>query len=221
MTSTVVPSLRMDADDPETTLEPTCAAPELAELAWSVDDDDGPPRQQWRTVWGAAIAVVIFGVVAAIVIVIGHHAWRVHQQAQAMVQAMADQTSPPSVMLKTAVAAAPAPPAVPPPVAAPTVTVTTTASPSPTSTPQPMHVPTAADDNQYIAAVQRGGMTIINRDAAITAGHAICVALAQGHSQDEIASGIVKTNPTFNSAGAYATIAAAVNVYCPEQRRGD
>ena len=76
-------------------------------------------------------------------------------------------------------------------------------------------------DAVYLAALQHSGITVTNRANAITAGHAICLLLSQGHSETEIVAMVMKDNPTFSAAVARDSdsVIGAVSAYCPDEMR--
>jgi Protein of unknown function (DUF732) len=103
-------------------------------------------------------------------------------------------------------------------------TVTVTAMPGPTWTPPPAapSIPQAADqDARYLAALQRAGVTVTNRDSAIAAGHLYCTALRQGRTRDELKQSTLRSNPGMTGVAAADSVEAAITAYCPEQRRGE
>jgi hypothetical protein len=77
--------------------------------------------------------------------------------------------------------------------------------------------PASADetDDAYIAALQRHGIPIKNRDATIAMGHTVCVALDQGESTTSIMATLSNAaDISFNDAGF--VLGASVAAYCPE-----
>lgn len=169
-------------------------------LAWSAADDvEEPARQSWRGVCGKAAAVLAVCVVTAVAMVLLYREQRrdeVHPVQTADPSSSATKVASPSTAQNWPV---PYPPS----------------AEHLSGTPEQRVDPEA--DDQYLAALQRGGMTVINRNAAIAAGHSTGRALTQGRSDAEIAASMMQNNSSFDKAGATATIAAAVAAYCPGQ----
>ncbi|MGE2814358.1 DUF732 domain-containing protein [Mycobacterium heidelbergense] len=188
----------------ETVAVPNSAAPEVAELAWSSNDDDGDgerdggdrrdddgqparagDRQSWRATWRIAAALVAAGLVLAGAIVFGR-----------------------SLLAGDTKAAAPRP-------AAPATPKGGATPGSPAGSPPSSIVSTPDQDNKYIQALNDRGISFANPDAAIANGKLVCSDIGRGVSVPQITAAFRASNPGLaDSANTYVTI--SVQTYCPQ-----
>jgi hypothetical protein len=73
-----------------------------------------------------------------------------------------------------------------------------------------------ATDDAFITALQQKGVTVADRDAAIAAGHSVCVAFAQGGTRATVVKSLLADG--FSAQDAGRMMAVSVSVYCPKYR---
>jgi hypothetical protein len=73
-----------------------------------------------------------------------------------------------------------------------------------------------ATDDAFISALQQKGVTVADRDAAIAAGHSVCVTFNQGGTRAAVLKNLLADG--FSAQDAGRTMAVAVSVYCPKYR---
>jgi|ERR1700729_3911616 hypothetical protein len=73
-----------------------------------------------------------------------------------------------------------------------------------------------ATDDAFITALQQKGVTVADRDAAIAAGHAVCVTFGQGGTRAAVVKSLLADG--FSAQDAGRTMAVSVSVYCPKHR---
>jgi hypothetical protein len=100
---------------------------------------------------------------------------------------------------------------------------TTTSTSSVAEPPIASYIPTTSSsppavnvDDVFIAAIQRSGMTVTNRDAAIAAGHAVCLSLDKGATTSDIIGELMSGGYSAKDAGSIMGISIAA--YCPRYR---
>jgi hypothetical protein len=98
------------------------------------------------------------------------------------------------------------------PAAPPTATIPPTAAPAPAPAPVP---PTADPDQRYLAALNAGGVAIIDVGVVIQGAHEICAALGSGQSKAAIEADLMAANKTLTEVNAATIVNSAVAVYCP------
>ncbi len=79
--------------------------------------------------------------------------------------------------------------------------------------------PASADQNDdgYLAALEKHGIVITNRDSAIATGRTVCDGLKKGQTGSNLVLSIIKgTNLSARSAGYI--ISASVASYCPQYK---
>jgi Protein of unknown function (DUF732) len=75
--------------------------------------------------------------------------------------------------------------------------------------------PTSQDAN-FLAALDKAGISYGSPDQAIAAGNAVCQLLSEGKSAAEAAWQLVITNPGLTSDTATEFAGIAASVYCPQ-----
>jgi hypothetical protein len=73
-----------------------------------------------------------------------------------------------------------------------------------------------ATDDAFISALQQKGVTVADRDAAIAAGHSVCLAFGQGGTRTAVVKSLLAEG--FSPQEAGRMMAASVSVYCPKYR---
>jgi Protein of unknown function (DUF732) len=73
-----------------------------------------------------------------------------------------------------------------------------------------------ATDDAFISALQQKGVTVADRDAAIAAGHSVCVTFGQGGTRAAVVKNLLAEG--FSPQDAGRMMAASVSVYCPKYR---
>ena len=73
-----------------------------------------------------------------------------------------------------------------------------------------------ATDDALIAALQRNGVTVADRDAAIAAGRSVCVTFDQGGTRAAVVKSLLADG--FSAQDAGRMMAVSVSVYCPKYR---
>ncbi|MCV7101544.1 DUF732 domain-containing protein [Mycobacterium palustre] len=71
-------------------------------------------------------------------------------------------------------------------------------------------------DDAFVVALERSGMTVTNRDAAIAAGHMVCVAFDQGSTPSAVVTSLMGQGFSPHDAGSIMGISVAA--YCPKYR---
>ncbi|WAJ42629.1 DUF732 domain-containing protein [Mycobacterium sp. Aquia_216] len=72
-----------------------------------------------------------------------------------------------------------------------------------------------SDDDAFLAALTKAGISYQNPDKAIKAGQKVCDLANSGTSQLDIVRDIRDLNPAFTMASAARFAQAAASVYCP------
>ncbi|OSC24970.1 hypothetical protein B8W69_20400 [Mycobacterium vulneris] len=78
-----------------------------------------------------------------------------------------------------------------------------------------------SDDDAFLAALTKAGISYQNPDRAITAGQKVCDLANSGTSQLDIVRDIRDLNPGFTMVSAAKFAQAAASVYCPERLSTD
>ncbi|MBV8785978.1 MAG: DUF732 domain-containing protein [Mycobacterium sp.] len=78
-----------------------------------------------------------------------------------------------------------------------------------------------SDDDAFLAALNKAGITYQNSDRAIKAGQKVCDLANSGTSQLDIIRDVHELNPAFTSAKAALFVQAAASAYCPERLSTD
>ena len=73
-----------------------------------------------------------------------------------------------------------------------------------------------ATDDAFISALQQKGVTVADRDAAIAAGHSVCVTFNQGGTRAAVVKNLLAEGFAAQDAGR--VMAVSVSVYCPKYR---
>jgi hypothetical protein len=74
-----------------------------------------------------------------------------------------------------------------------------------------------SDDDAFLAALTKAGITYQNPDRAIKAGQKVCELADSGIAQLEIIRDVHELNPAFTTAKAALFVQTAASVYCPER----
>ncbi|BAX92716.1 DUF732 domain-containing protein [Mycobacterium shigaense] len=74
-----------------------------------------------------------------------------------------------------------------------------------------------ADDDAFLAALDKAGISYKSPDRAIAAGQKVCDLANSGTSQLDIIRDVHEFNPAFSAASAARFVQAAASVYCPER----
>jgi hypothetical protein len=77
------------------------------------------------------------------------------------------------------------------------------------------------DDDAFLAALTKAGITYKNADKAVSAGQKVCDLASGGTSQTEILRQVRDVNPGFTMASAAKFVQAAASVYCPDRLSTD
>lgn len=78
-----------------------------------------------------------------------------------------------------------------------------------------------SDDDAFLAALTRAGISYKNPERAVTAGQKVCDLAKSGTSQLDIVRDIRDLNPGFTMASAAKFAQGAASVYCPERLSPD
>jgi hypothetical protein len=73
------------------------------------------------------------------------------------------------------------------------------------------------DDDAFLSALTKAGISYQNSDKAIKAGQKVCDLANSGTSQLDIVRDIRDLNPSFTMTSAAKFANAAATVYCPER----
>jgi hypothetical protein len=84
---------------------------------------------------------------------------------------------------------------------------------------QPLLPSTSARDQQFLADLEKVGMTITDVPTAIYGAHDTCAYLAAGHTASEAVETGLSNNASMSRADEIAYIDAAISVFCPQQRQ--
>ena len=74
-----------------------------------------------------------------------------------------------------------------------------------------------SDDDAFLSALTKAGISYQNPDKAIKAGQKVCDLANSGTSQLDIVRDIRDLNPSFTMTSAAKFANAAATVYCPER----
>lgn len=81
----------------------------------------------------------------------------------------------------------------------------------------PAHAnPGTVNDDNFLAAIGRAGITYHSKLQALAAGQAVCGLMDNGMSGIDVVSNVRKANPGFTLDGAATFAAIAANEYCPK-----
>lgn len=82
-----------------------------------------------------------------------------------------------------------------------------------------MAVPAHADsdDDAFLAALNKAGITYQNPDRAIKAAQKVCDLANSGTTELDIIRDVHELNPAFTTAKAALFVQAAAGVYCPDR----
>ncbi|OMC29941.1 DUF732 domain-containing protein [Mycobacterium colombiense] len=82
-----------------------------------------------------------------------------------------------------------------------------------------MAVPAHADSDEdaFLAALNKAGITYQNPDRAIKAGQKVCDLARAGTHELDIIRDVHELNPAFTTAKAALFVQAAASVYCPDR----
>lgn len=72
-----------------------------------------------------------------------------------------------------------------------------------------------SDDDAFLAALNKAGITYQNPDRAIKAGQKVCDLANSGTTELDIIRDVHDLNPAFTTAKAALFVQAAASVYCP------
>ena len=72
-----------------------------------------------------------------------------------------------------------------------------------------------SDDDAFLAALNKAGISYQNPDRATKAGQKVCDLANSGTTQLDIIRDVHELNPAFSSAKAALFVQAAASVYCP------
>jgi hypothetical protein len=86
------------------------------------------------------------------------------------------------------------------------------AAPAP-SAAKPQVAP--SKDDQFLALIEQRGVKVLSPKMMLNAGHFVCTAETQGHTDPEIADAFTRSTPGMNLKGASVLVDTAVEVYCP------
>lgn len=74
-----------------------------------------------------------------------------------------------------------------------------------------------SDDDEFLAALRKSGITYQNPDRAIKAAQKVCDLANSGTSEAEIIKDLHEFNPAFAMGKAALFVQAAAGAYCPER----
>jgi Protein of unknown function (DUF732) len=79
--------------------------------------------------------------------------------------------------------------------------------------------PASADpiDDAFIAALAKNGISMSDRNTAVTMGHTVCAGFDKGEASTAVAMGIVKETPLSPKQAGYF-VGVSVAAYCPQYR---
>nr|WP_231117910.1 DUF732 domain-containing protein [Mycobacterium colombiense] len=82
-----------------------------------------------------------------------------------------------------------------------------------------MAVPADADsdDDAFLAALNKAGITYQSPDRAIKAGQKVCDLAKSGTTEADIVKDLHELNPAFTMGKAAEFVQAAASVYCPDR----
>lgn len=74
-----------------------------------------------------------------------------------------------------------------------------------------------SDDDAFLAALTKAGISYKSPDRAIKAGQKVCDLANSGTTALDIIKDVHELNPAFTEAGAARFVQAAASVYCPDK----
>ncbi|WP_406816875.1 DUF732 domain-containing protein [Mycobacterium sp. M23085] len=78
-----------------------------------------------------------------------------------------------------------------------------------------------SDDDAFLAALTKAGITYQNPDRAIKAGQKVCDLANSGTTELDIIKDVHELNPAFTIAKAARFVQAAASIYCPDRLSTD
>ena len=82
--------------------------------------------------------------------------------------------------------------------------------------PDPPAPPDPAADANFIASLNKAGMTFRNSSDAVAAGKYACDMMNSGTAEQDVVSKLSMLNPGLNTTGAMKFAALASSAYCPD-----
>jgi len=82
--------------------------------------------------------------------------------------------------------------------------------------PDPPAPPDPAADANFIASLNKAGMTFRKESDAVAAGRMACDMMNSGTSEQDVVNKLAALNPGLNSGGAMKFAALASSAYCPD-----
>ena len=82
--------------------------------------------------------------------------------------------------------------------------------------PDPPAPPDPAADANFIASLNKAGMTFRKESDAVAAGRLACDMMNSGTSEQDVVNKLAALNPGLNTGGAMKFAALASTAYCPD-----
>ena len=82
--------------------------------------------------------------------------------------------------------------------------------------PNPPAPPDPAADANFIASLNKAGMTFRKESDAVAAGRLACDMMNSGTSEQDVVTKLAALNPVLNTGGAMKFAALASTAYCPD-----
>jgi hypothetical protein len=84
----------------------------------------------------------------------------------------------------------------------------------------PTHADPAHSDADFLAALDKAGITYRSPQQAVAAAKEVCALMGQGQTGPDVVRQMTQANPGFAEAGAAQFAAIAATAYCPQYITG-
>lgn len=80
----------------------------------------------------------------------------------------------------------------------------------------PAYADPEGKDAEFVAALNKAGITYRSADQAVAAGKQVCALMDDGQSGADVVKKVTEVNPGFGVTGATQFAAIAATAYCPQ-----
>ena len=84
----------------------------------------------------------------------------------------------------------------------------------------PAHADVDSNDQNFLAALNKAGITSSSPEQAVTAGKTVCQMMGDGTTNADLVKQLTQQNPGFSVDSAAKFAAIAASAYCPDRLNG-